>query len=97
MRSPLYHEQEGDLLTVDPMHEQMKKPSMKNTWKEERERSCERTSQKPDSPTPVSDHQHRFGDTTLPRSAARRTKGRQGGETAAQKVSQFLESRMNRE
>jgi hypothetical protein len=27
------------------MHEQMKKPSMKNTWKEERERSCERTSQ----------------------------------------------------
>jgi hypothetical protein len=37
-------------------------------------------------------------ETSLsPRSAARRTKGRQGGETAAQKVSQFSDSRMNRE
>jgi hypothetical protein len=97
MRSPLYHEQEGDLLTVDPVHEQMKKPSMKNTWKEEREWSCECTSQKPDSPAPVqvSDHQRRFEDTALPRSAARRTKGRQGRETVTQKVSQFSESRMN--
>jgi hypothetical protein len=67
---------------------------MKNTRKEERERSFERTSQKPDSlaPVQVSDHQRRFGDTALPRSAARRTKGWQGGETVAQKVSQFLES-----
>jgi hypothetical protein len=41
---------------------------MKNTWKEERGRSCEHTSQKPDSPAPVqvSDHQRRFGDTALP-------------------------------
>jgi hypothetical protein len=72
---------------------------MKNTRKEERERSCERTSQKSDSPAPVqvSDHQRRFGDTALPQSAARWTKGQQGGETAAQKVSQFSESRMNRE
>jgi hypothetical protein len=71
---------------------------MKNTRKEEREWSCERTSQKPDSLTPVqvSDHQRRFGDTALPRSATRLTKGRQGGETTAQKVSQFSESRMNR-
>jgi hypothetical protein len=54
MRSPLYHEQEEDLFTVDPVHEQIKKSSMKNTRKEE----CERTSQKPDSPAPVqvSDH-----------------------------------------
>jgi hypothetical protein len=98
MRSSLYHEQEGDLLTVDHVHEKMKKPSMKNTRKEERERSCERTFQKPDSPAPVhvSDHQRRFRDTALPRSAARRTKGRQGGETTTQKVSQFSESRMNR-
>jgi hypothetical protein len=77
----------------------MKKPSMKNTRKEEHERSCERTSQKPDSSAPVqvSDHQCRFRDTALPRSTARWMKGRQGGETAAQKVSQFSESRMNRE
>jgi hypothetical protein len=70
---------------------------MKNTRKEERERSCERTSQKPDSTAPVqvSDHQHRFGDTALPRSVERRTKGRQGGETVTQKVSQFSKSRMN--
>jgi hypothetical protein len=76
----------------------MKKSSMKNTRKEECERSCERTSQKPDSPAPVqvSDHQRRFGDTALPRSAAWRTRERQGKETAAQKASQFLESRMNR-
>jgi hypothetical protein len=66
--------------------------------KEERERSCERTSQKPDSPAlvQVSDHQRQFGDTVLPRSAARRTREWQGRETAAQKVSQFSESRMNR-
>jgi hypothetical protein len=53
---------------------------MKNMRKEERERSCERTSQKPNSPVPVhvSDHQRRFGDTALPRSATRRMKGRQG-------------------
>jgi hypothetical protein len=72
---------------------------MKNTRKEEREWSCERTSQKPDSPAPVqvSDHQRWFGDTALPRSAARWTKGQQGGEMVAQKVSQFSESRMNRE
>jgi hypothetical protein len=94
MRSPLYHEQEGDLLIVDPVHEQMKKPSMKNTRKEEHEQSCERTSQKPDSPTPmqVSDHQHRFGDTAFLRFAARQTNGRKGGETTTQKVSQFSES-----
>jgi hypothetical protein len=97
MRSPLYHEQEEDLFTVDPVHEKMKKPSMKNTWKEERERSCKRTSQKPDSPAPVqvSDHQRRFRDTALPRSAAQRTNGRQGEETTAQKVSQLSDSRMN--
>jgi hypothetical protein len=35
----------------------------------------------------VSDHQRRFRDTALPRSAARRTRERQGRETAAQKVS----------
>jgi hypothetical protein len=71
---------------------------MKNTRKEECERLCERTSQKPDSPAPVqvSDHQHRFRDTALPRSAARWTKERQGGGMVAQKVSQFSESRMNR-
>jgi hypothetical protein len=58
MRSLLYHEQERDIITVDPVHEQIKKPSMKNTRKEERERSCEHTSHKPDSPAPVqvSDH-----------------------------------------
>jgi hypothetical protein len=71
---------------------------MKNTRKEERKRSCERTSQKPDSAAPVQvlDHQRRFGDTAIPRSAARRTREQQGRETAAQKVSQFSESRMNR-
>jgi hypothetical protein len=76
----------------------MKKSSMKITRKEERERSCERTSQKPNSPAPVqvSDHQRWFGDTALPRSAARRMRERQSRETATQKVSQFSESRMNR-
>jgi hypothetical protein len=97
MISLLYHEQKKDLLTMNHVHEQMKKPSMKSTRKEERERSCERTSQKPDSPTPVqvSDHERRFRDAALTQSAARRTKGRQGGETMTQKVSQFSESRMN--
>jgi hypothetical protein len=77
MTSPLYHEQEVDLFTVNLVHEKMKKPLMKNTRKEERERSCERTSQKPDSSAPVqvSDHQRQFGDTAFPRSAARRTNG----------------------
>jgi hypothetical protein len=97
MISLLYHEQKKDLLTMNHVHEQMKKSSMKSTRKEERERSCERTSQKSDSPTPVhaSDHQRRFKDTALAQSAARQTKGRQGGETMTQKVSQFSESRMN--
>jgi hypothetical protein len=55
----------------------MKKPSMKNTRKEERERSCERTSQKPDSPAPVkvSDHQHQFGDKADEGTARRRNGG----------------------
>jgi hypothetical protein len=72
---------------------------MKNTRKEEHEWSCDRTSQKPDSPAPVqvSDHQRRFRDTALPQSAARRMKGRQCGEMTTQKVSQFSVSRMNRE
>jgi hypothetical protein len=71
---------------------------MKNTRKEERKQSCERTSQKPDSAAPVQvlDHQRRFGDTALPWSAARRTREQQGRETTAQKVSQFSESQMNR-
>jgi hypothetical protein len=43
----------------------------------------------------ISDLQRRFRDTALPRSVARQTKGRQDGEKAAQKVSQFSESRMN--
>jgi hypothetical protein len=98
MRSPLYHEQKGDLLTVDPVHKHMKKPSMKNTWKKEHERSCEHTSQKSDSlaPVQVSNHQRWLRDIALPRSAAQRMKGRQGGETTPHKVSQFSDSRINR-
>jgi hypothetical protein len=42
----------------------MKKSSIKNTWKEERERSCERTFQKSDSPAPVQASDHSVGSET---------------------------------